>query len=154
MPAFVIGRELMFHEMPWDGSDSERRINLRIQEVEIFDELISSIALIWQVKSQTYINMREKHTVSYWPPDNIPVIDLAMEGFSATHKTRMRTTIRIWCIIAMFDEMVFEAAMWLSEVTTAIKRPMKSVLFTRYLPIRQLINILLIIWYWILLKIN
>lgn len=28
-------------------------------------------------------------TVSYWPPDKIPVIDLAIEGFSATHRTRM-----------------------------------------------------------------
>jgi len=35
-------------------------------------------------------------TVVYWPPERICAIDLEMEGFSATHKTRMyyaRTTV-------------------------------------------------------------
>ena len=28
-------------------------------------------------------------TVVYWPPERICAIDLAMDGFSATHNTRM-----------------------------------------------------------------
>jgi len=28
-------------------------------------------------------------TVVYWPPERICATDLAMDGFSATHKTRM-----------------------------------------------------------------
>lgn len=28
-------------------------------------------------------------TVMYWPPERICAIDLEMDGFSATHKTRM-----------------------------------------------------------------
>lgn len=40
--------------------------------------------------NQTQVKLgRCKHTVVYWPPERIWVIDLAIEGFSATQSTLM-----------------------------------------------------------------
>lgn len=46
MPAFVVWWEVMLHKMPRDRCYGKSRITLRIDEFEVLDELISSVALV------------------------------------------------------------------------------------------------------------
>lgn len=92
MPAFVVWWEVMLHKMPRDRCDGKSRIILRIVELKVLDELISSVALV-QTISCCNAKPERVRTVSYWPPDKMPVMDLAIEGFSATHSTRMSEAI-------------------------------------------------------------
>jgi hypothetical protein len=73
------------HEVTRNGGDSEEGIGLRIGKVIVPYVLVCCGTLedVRQRRAE-WINIR---TFVYCPPDKMPVIDLAIEGFSATQRT-------------------------------------------------------------------
>lgn len=94
LPTFQVLFKVRRHEMPGHGRDGEvdplRARREAVGEVVVFDPLgMSCVALMngtRGVSEEREGGGRRQRTVLNWPPERIWVIDLEMEGFSATQR--------------------------------------------------------------------
>ena len=89
-PGRVLRFEVMFKQVSCNGCDGKLRIRVVIIEVKILDIFIGTCSLQGGSAGPERRLQSVALTVANWPPDRICVIDLAIDGFSATHRTLMR----------------------------------------------------------------
>ena len=89
-PGRVLRFEVMFKQVSRNGCDGKLRIRVVIIEVKILDIFVGTRSLQGGSAGPERRLQSVALTVANWPPDRICVIDLAIDGFSATHRTLMR----------------------------------------------------------------
>ena len=90
VPGLEHGTEVLIHKMSRDSGDGILGLGLRVIEIIVLDELGGSVALGESESARFATDGTLDFTVVYLPPERICAIDLEIDGFSATHKTRMR----------------------------------------------------------------
>jgi hypothetical protein len=96
VPGLVRGTEVLIHKMSDDRSNGILGPGLRVIEIIVLDVWGGSVALPKLESTRDAVGERVILTVEYWPPERICATDLAMDGFSATHRTRMCYTNLQW----------------------------------------------------------
>jgi hypothetical protein len=88
MPLSVGIGKVMSGQVAGYGGDGELGTSLWIVKVVVSDVLVRRCAL-QMVRRATRGDKTRKRTEVNWPPERIWVMDFAMEGFSATQRTRI-----------------------------------------------------------------